>query len=99
MLLRHKEMERSSIGSTWVRKGRWDKRCLCSEGLRLCFICWQDMQMSALCQQRVGIRRTRLHLAAPAAVLLQGDANNWTEALKVCCAGLCLPPAPYGSVF
>ena len=93
VLLRRKEM-RSSIGGTRVWKGCWDKRCLCSEGLCLCFICWQDMQLSALCQQRVSIKRSMLHLGTPAAALMQGDATHWPEARQVCCAGLCLPPAP-----
>ena len=75
MLLRHKEIERSSSGGARLRKGRWDKWRLCPEGLCLCFICWQDMQLSALCQQRMSIKRSRLHLAAPAAALLQGGGK------------------------
>ena len=82
LLLRREEMERSRIGSPRMRKGRWDKRCLCPEGLCLCFICWQDMQLSALCQQRMSIKRSRLHLGATAAALPQGDANNGSKPIE-----------------
>ena len=39
VLLRRKEMKRSSSGGPRGRKVGWAKRCLCSMRLRLCFIC------------------------------------------------------------
>ena len=92
MLLRRKEMERSSSADTRGQKMRRDKRCLSPEGLCLCFICWQSMQLSAFCQQRRGNNRSRLCLGAPTGSAAGRDARCWDEAHQVCSADRCLPP-------
>ena len=76
MLLRRKEVERSSSSSPWGREVRWSNRSLCSEGLCLCFICWQCKQLSALCQQRESTDKRRLRQGTTTAALLQEDARQ-----------------------
>ena len=79
MLLRHQGMQRSSSGGTRGQMVCWVERCLCPEGLRLCFICWQGMQQSAPCRQCASDHLSRLRSSASTAALLQGDAKRWEE--------------------